>query len=142
MVQFRYLWAAGCLLVSLTALCAAEKKKAPIDLSKLPPPAAKAGVSYAADIKPVFDQSCTKCHGVEKPKGKLRLDSLAGALKGGEDGKVILPGDSAHSMLVHNIARVGDPDDYMPPPKNKANISPLTAAQVGLIRAWIDQGAK
>lgn len=142
MVRHRYLWAAVCLLVSLTGLYAAEKKKAPVDMSKLPAASAKAGVSYATDIKPIFDESCTKCHGAEKPKGKLRLDSLAGALKGGEDGKVILPGDSAHSMLVHNVARAGDPDDYMPPPKNKAKIPPLTAAQIGLIRAWIDQGAK
>ena len=46
------------------------------------------------------------------------------------------------SMLVHNVAHAGDPDDYMPPPRNKAGIQPLTKEQIGLIRAWIDQGAK
>lgn len=128
----------------LTTAYAAEqsKKKAPIDLSKLPPAAAKQGVTYAADIKPLFDTSCVKCHGEQKPKGHLRLDNLEGVLKGGGDGKVILPGNSADSLLVHNIAHAGDPDDYMPPPKNKAGIGPLTGEQVGLIRAWIDQGAK
>ena len=59
-----------------------------------------------------------------------------------EHGKVLVPGKSAESILVHNIAHLGDPDNFMPPPKNKAGIGPLTAEQVGLVRAWIDQGAK
>ncbi len=122
---------------------AAEKgPKKPVDLSRLPPPAEKQGITYATDIKPILDESCSRCHGPEKPKGKLRLDSLEGALKGGEDGKVIEPGNSAASLLVHNVARVGDPDNYMPPPRNKAGIPPLKTEQVRLIRAWIDQGAK
>jgi len=134
------LCAATALSISVLSAAAAEKKA--VDISKIPPPSDKTGVTYATDIKPIFDQSCTKCHDGDKPKAKLRLDSLAGALKGGEDGKVVLPGKSAESTLVHNIAHAGDPDDYMPPPKNKANIPPLTKAQIGLIRAWIDQGAK
>ncbi len=125
-----------------TAYGAGAEKKVKVDVSKLPPASSKKGVTYSADIKPIFDQSCTKCHGEQKPKGHLRLDSLEGALKGGEDGKVVLPGNSAGSMLVHNIAHAGDPDDYMPPPRNKAGIGPLTREQIGLVRAWIDQGAK
>ncbi len=133
-------------LFMTSAPCArsAEKEhpKIKIDKSKLPPVSDRKDVTYAADIQPIFEKSCVKCHGAEKPKAKLRLDSLQGALKGGEDGKVILLGDSADSMLVHNIAHLGDPDDYMPPPRNKAGIPPLTPEQMGLIRAWIDQGAK
>jgi len=119
-----------------------KKPRAKVDPSKLPPASGKADVTYAGDIKAILDQSCTKCHGAEKQKGKLRLDSLADTLKGGEDGKVLEPGKSAESLLVANIARLGDDDDWMPPVDNKAKIPPLTAAQVGLIRAWIDQGAK
>lgn len=132
------------LVLALLPAEAAEKgkKKVAVDLSKLPPAADKRGVSYASDIKPVLDKSCVKCHGAEKPKGHLRLDSLEGALKGGEDGKVIEPGNSARSVLVINVAHAGDPDNYMPPPKNKAGIGPLTRDEVSLIRAWIDQGAK
>jgi mono/diheme cytochrome c family protein len=115
---------------------------AKIDISKLPPAASKTGVTYAADIQPIFEKSCVKCHGAEKPKARLRLDSLAGALKGSEHGKVVEPGKSASSKLVLNVAHLGDEDDYMPPPNNKANIPPLTPEQIGLIRAWIDQGAK
>ena len=133
-----------CLAASLSLLVmtspAAEKSK--VDVSKLPPASDKQGVTFAADIKPIFEKSCVGCHGPEKAKGKLRLDSLPAALKGGEDGKVVEPGDSAGSMLVQNVAHLGDPDDYMPPPKNKGNIPPLTREQIALIRAWIDQGAK
>lgn len=124
-----------------TVVIAQGAEKRPVDISKLPPPAKQAGITYAKDIKPIFEKSCVRCHGPQKPKAKLRLDSLEGILKGGEDGKVVKPGDSPGSVLVHNIAHVGDPDDYMPPPKNKAGIGPLTPEQIGLIRAWIDQGA-
>ncbi|HTL17694.1 MAG TPA: c-type cytochrome domain-containing protein [Patescibacteria group bacterium] len=133
--------AAACALITLTP-SAAEKGKSSIDSSKLPPASDRKDVTYNQDIKPIFDKSCTGCHGPEKAKGKLRLDSLAATLKGGEDGKVVEAGRSADSVLVHNIAHLGDPDDYMPPPKNKAGIPPLTPQQIGLIRAWIDQGAK
>src|SRR6266581_2212982 len=100
--------------MSFLTLQGAEKegKKAPVDVSKIPPPSDKQGVTYATDIKPIFEKSCIKCHGSEKQKGKLRLDSLEAALKGGEDGKVILPGKSSDSMLVHNVAHLGEPDDY------------------------------
>jgi mono/diheme cytochrome c family protein len=125
---------------SLLTSSAADKKA--VDVSKIPPASDKSGVTYAADIKSIFEKSCIKCHGPEKQKGKLRLDSLAAALKGGEDGKVVEVGDSAKSMLVHNVAHVGDEDMFMPPPDNKDKIPPLTKEQIGLIRAWIDQGAK
>lgn len=128
------------LALSFVIAQAADKKA--VDLSKIPPASDKTGVTYATDIKPIFEKSCIKCHGAEKPKARLRLDGLEGALKGGEDGKVILPGNSAGSMLVQNVAHAGKPDGYMPPPRNKANIPPLTTDQIGLIRAWIDQGAK
>ena len=133
---------AGLILLAGLPLFADSAAKAPVDTSKIPPASTKANVTFAADIQPMFEKSCVRCHGAEKPKGKLRLDSLAATLKGGEDGKVVLPGNGAGSMLVQNVAHVGDPDQYMPPPKNKAGIGPLTSEQIGLIRAWIDQGAK
>jgi len=109
----------------------------------LPPASTKQGVTYAADIKPIFVQSCVKCHSGDKPKARLKLDSLENALKGSKDGKVITPGDSAKSFLVKCVAQVtADHDSWMPPAHNKANIGPLTPDQIGLIRAWIDQGAK
>ena len=105
---------------------------------ELPPPSDKTGVIYEKDIKPILDKTCLRCHGEQKPKGKLRLDTLAGILKGGEDGKVIIPGKSEKSPLVQAVARVKE-DEAMPP---EGKGKPLTKEQVGLIRAWIDQGAK
>jgi len=124
--------------VAASAVMALTVNAAEVDVSKLPPAAARQGVTYDKDIKPIFEKSCVKCHGTEKQKGKLRLDSLAAALKGGENGKCIVSGDSAKSTLVHSIARL-DPESAMPP-EDKGD--PLTKEQVGLIRAWIDQGAK
>ncbi len=134
---------AGCVLIALCAL-GDDKAKRAVDPKLLPPPSSKQGVSYATDTQPIFATSCYPCHGpkTQKPKGHLRLDTLAGILKGGSDGPAIIPGDSAKSAMVAMVSHQGDPDDYMPPPKNKANVGPLTSEQIGLIRAWIDQGAK
>lgn len=108
------------------------------DTGKLPSPADRKDVTFA-DIKPIFDKSCVECHGPKKKKGDLRLDSREATVKGGEDGPVLKVGDSANSDLVKLVARLGDEEDWMPPvDKGK----PLTPEQVGLIRAWIDQGAK
>ena len=126
--------------IASAALVAHAENK--IDKSKLPPAASKKGVTYAGDIKAIFDKSCVKCHGEQRPKAKLRLDSLEGALKGSENGKVIEAGKSEDSVLVHNVAWLGEEDYFMPPKGNKAGIAQLTKDQVGLIRAWIDQGAK
>jgi mono/diheme cytochrome c family protein len=116
------------------------------DLSKLPPASEKKGVTYEKDIKPIFDKHCFKCHGEEKQKGKLRLDSLDAVLKGSTDediGQVVKKGDSAHSILVQAVARITpDEDDAMPPAKRDGSVDALSKEQVGLIRAWIDQGAK
>jgi mono/diheme cytochrome c family protein len=109
--------------------------------NSLPPASTKTGVTYATDIKPIFDTACLKCHDSQKPKqgGKLSLDTLAGVLKGDRDGSVLTPGDSAHSDIVMSVAHIGDPVEYMPKGKNAKK---LTDDQIGLIRAWIDQGAK
>jgi len=118
------------------AVSAADTKP----VATLPPPSTNTNVTYATDIKPIFDANCLKCHtGDKKPKANLALDSLAGVLKGSKDGKVVIPGDSAKSVLVLAVAHVGNPDGFMPKGKDA---KPLTADQVGLIRAWIDQGAK
>jgi len=84
------------------------------DLSNLPPAAKKDGVTYAKDIRPILENSCFGCHGEKRSRAGLRLDSLEAALKGGEDGKVIVPGKSEASQLVLAVARV-DEKTAMPP---------------------------
>jgi hypothetical protein len=110
---------------------------ADVDLSKLPPASTQKGVTFAKEIQPIFEKSCFSCHGPKKQKGDLRLDSLEAVLKGGEDGKILEKGNSAKSKVVQFVARLNE-DDAMPPEKAG---KPLTKDQVGLIRAWIDQGA-
>src|SRR5882762_6629638 len=105
----------GAVFAASVLSAGAADKKPSVDTSKLPPASSQKDVTYAKDIKPIFEKSCVKCHGAEKPKAKLRLDSLEGALKGSADNKVIEPGNSAKSILVHNVARIGEDDTWMPP---------------------------
>src|SRR5262245_57551284 len=125
----------ACFLIVFASLMAAQS--APVDISKLPPPAARE-VDFAKDIQPVLQGTCLKCHGPDKAKGKLLLDTREHAVKGGEDGPDIIPGDSAKSKLIHFTARLVE--DYEMPPSGKGD--PLTKEQVGVFRAWIDQGGK
>jgi hypothetical protein len=108
-----------------------------VDVSKLPAPATRT-VDFGKDIQPIFEKSCLKCHNPEQAKGKLLLDTREHALKGGEDGVVIFSGESAKSPLIHFTARVVE-DSEMPP---IGKGEPLSKDQVGLLRAWIDQGVK
>jgi hypothetical protein len=127
---------------ALTLAARADDANAPASANVLPPASTKTGLTYTNDIHPIFQTICLKCHDSQKPRqgGKLSLDSLAGVLKGGQDGKVVTPGDSAHSDLVLSVAHVGDdPHTFMPRGKNAKK---LTDDQIGIIRAWIDQGAK
>ena len=110
--------------------------------AKLPPASDKKDVTYATDIKPIFDANCTKCHSGERAKAKLHMDTLEGVLKGTKAGKILTAGDSANSFLVKSVAHTAEKDEWMPPVPNKAGAKTLTADQVGLVRAWIDQGAK
>jgi hypothetical protein len=116
-----------------------------VNVSKLPPAAAKQGVTFDKDIKPMFEKSCFKCHGpdVEKPKGKFRADTKASVLKGGGDAAPVVAGDLTKSPLMAMVARQTEDEDlFMPPTDNKAKIPPLTKDEIGLVRAWIEQGAK
>src|ERR1051326_932467 len=85
-----------------------------LDLSKLPPAADQKDVTYAKDIRPLFEASCLRCHGEERHRGDLRLDTLAAALQGGEDGKVIIPGKSKESPLLIAVAQLDD-ETAIPP---------------------------
>src|SRR5436189_5606538 len=76
--------------------------------------ASAADVDFAKQINSIFEKSCIECHGPEKQKGKLRLDSREAALKGGKDGVVIVPKDAAKSELYRRITLPKGDDDVMP----------------------------
>ena len=99
------------------------------------PPAASRTIDFAKDIQPIFAGHCYDCHGPKKQEAQFRLDSKTIALQGGELGPAIVPGKSAESLLVQAVA--GVKADLIMPKKGER----LTSEQVGLLRAWIDQGA-
>lgn len=98
------------------------------------PPAAERQVDFSRDVKPLLQSLCARCHAYGQRKGGFQLESRESLLKGGESGAAVEVGDSAHSYLIELVAAV-DPQNVMP-----ADGQPLTAAEVGLLRAWIDQG--
>ena len=88
-------------------------------------------------VAPILKDKCIGCHGTEKVKAKLRLDSFAGIMKGGEDGKIIVPGKAKDSMMYKNLLLAKSEDDHMPPPKKPQP----SAAEIAVIGWWIDKGA-
>lgn len=122
-------------------LCAADKRPPPkaaaFDISKLPP-AANREIDFAHDIRPLFESHCWKCHGATKHESGLSLHLRSSAFVGGDNGKAFEPGKSTQSRLIHYVSGF-DADTVMPPDGEGKR---LTAEQVGLLRAWIDQGAK
>jgi hypothetical protein len=123
------------LLVGI-ALPVARAGGAAVESDKLPPPASRP-IDFAKDVQPIFADHCYSCHGPKKQESKLRLDQKAAASQGGESvgTNAIVPGHSADSVLIQAVARV-HPDLKMP---KKGD--PLTSEQIGVLRAWIDQGA-
>src|SRR5262245_40343636 len=122
-------------LVAAIILSTASLLRGQVDPSKLPP-AAAGKMDFTRDIKPILIRACVNCHGPERPRGGLRLDDGAAALKGSNSGVVIVPGKGADSRLLHLVA--GLDAELMMPPKEKP---PLTRDEIGKLRAWIDQGA-
>jgi len=125
-----------CGLFALTGFLWAGDDPVRIDINKLPP-AAQGPVDFQRDIKPIFDRSCLSCHGPRKQRGGLRLDDGSAALKGGNSGAVIRPGEAAGSRLLQLVA--GLDADVTMPPKDQPQ---LTRQEIGKLRAWIEQGAK
>ena len=113
------LWLAGCVLLA-----------AQIKL----PPAAQIKVDFEKHIQPILAQNCHSCHGADVQQSGLRLDRRQAAMRGGDYGPVITPGNSATSKLIRRLVN-GDGGLQMPPS------GALSDDDIGLLRAWIDQGA-
>src|SRR6266498_2938737 len=105
------------------------------DQAKTLPPPSNHKIDFAKEIKPIFEASCIKCHGRGRTKGDLSIESRDTLLKGGESGPAIVPGKSEESRVIELVAGL-DADSVMPQKGRR-----LTPEQIGLLRAWIDQGA-
>ena len=115
--------------------CAARAALTPEQVRQLPAPASHP-IDFAKEIQPILETSCTKCHGHGKEKGGFRIDTRETFLKGGDTGPAVVIGKSAESLLVELVMGF-DPELVMPQKGSK-----LKPDQIGLLRAWIDQGAK
>jgi uncharacterized membrane protein/mono/diheme cytochrome c family protein len=87
-------------------------------------------------VRAIFAHNCYKCHGDEKVKGDLRLDSKDFVFKGGENGEVIVPGKPEESELFRRISLPSNHEDVMPSKGKK-----LTANDLAIIEFWIKKGA-
>ncbi len=91
---------------------------------------------FKSKVWPIIEGSCTGCHGEKKQKGKLRLDTREGWLKGGE-GKIVEEGHPEKSSVIASVKwESKDEDKNMPPKKDKK----LSAEQVAILEAWIKAG--
>ena len=117
-------------LVALTSILVV-----PAQQPSLPPPATKK-IDFAEDIQPLIENRCQVCHGAQLTTSGLRLDSRDYALQGGYSGPAVIAGNSVESKLIRMVAGL-DKGLIMPPAGER-----LTAQQIGLLRAWIDQGAQ
>ena len=100
---------------------------------------ASAEVDFVKDIKPILEGTCMKCHVGEKPRGGLRMDTMANVLKGGKEVKVVLvPGKADKSPLYKLVSLAEDDENRMPPLTEK----PLPKPQADKLRDWINEGAK
>lgn len=100
---------------------------------ELPPPA-EIKIDFSDHVRPILAEKCHSCHGQKQQQAGLRLDRRQPALRGGDYGPVIVQGNSAESKLIKRLVD-GDGGIQMPP------TGPLSAEEIGILRAWIDQGA-
>jgi hypothetical protein len=121
--------------IAVSAVCA---PLIPISADQADRPG-QAEIRFNRDIRPILSNRCFKCHGPDLKKAGLDLQTSEGATKELKSGEVaIVPGKSAQSVLLQRVLEADDSKRM--PPKGKGE--PLSATQVKLLRAWIDQGAK
>ncbi|HKB36331.1 MAG TPA: c-type cytochrome domain-containing protein, partial [Gemmataceae bacterium] len=115
---------AGCWLLALSArtLLADERR-----------PRSAAEDFFEKKVRPLLTENCLACHGPQKQRGGLRLDSRAGVMTGGDSGPAIVPGKPDESLLIKAVHYTGEPKM---PPKTK-----LKSAQIAALTEWVRQGA-
>ena len=128
-IRLMALAVAGTTLLGLIAAASAEEP----EVAELPPPA-KGRVDFETQIKPILQDNCLNCHARGKFKAGLSLETREAVLRGGEGGPAVFVGKSEESPLIELVAGI-EPELRMP-----LKGDPLSAQEVGLLRAWIDQG--
>ena len=102
-------------------------------------PEKKGPVSYTKQVADVLDAKCVGCHSSALAENKLNMEEVAGMLKGGKRGPAIKPGKADESLLFQMAAHRVEP---VMPPKDKKDAKSLTPEELGVLKLWIDGGAK
>ena len=123
-------------LLLLCVLSAAHGAPEPIPVAI---PVRQQPVSYVKDVADVLDAKCVGCHNGARAESKFALEDVPGMLKGGKRGPALVPGKAEESPLFQLAAHRADP---AMPPEGKKHVEPLTPAELGLLKLWIDAGAK
>jgi hypothetical protein len=131
-VQLRVTYRTGCVALLLLAGYLLGTDSA---AGKDQPPAGTA-VDFERSIRPILVRRCLRCHGPDRQKGGLRLDSNDALLRGGDSGASLVPGKSNASLLIERLT-ASDAKRRMP-----AQAEALPSNEIDLIRRWIDQGAR
>ncbi len=88
---------------------------------------------FEKSVRPVLAEHCYKCHGPEKQKAALRLDSREAVIKGTDDGPVVVVGRPDESSLIKSIRHQGE--SKMPEKEDK-----LPDAQIAALSEWVKMG--
>lgn len=104
----------------------------------IPAAARAADPTYNGQVSAIFQAKCAACHGGFLPQGGLKLNSLKNTLKGGKNGKAVIPGNADDSLMVKQFYLPLTEKTHMPP----KDVPQLTDAEIAVIKAWIDGGAK
>lgn len=98
-------------------------------------------VSYKADVTPIIEANCLKCHDSADAKGTkksgLRLDTYDGLMKGTKFGPIVIAGDADSSVLNQVVEGRVDSSIKMPHGERE-----MTSHEIDTLRAWVEQGAK
>ncbi len=126
-----------CLVVIGAGGSLAEDEPKPIEIAELK---REQPVDFEREVLPALTKNCLACHNAKDAEGDLVLETPQAILKGGFSGPAVVAGKSAESLLLKVAAHQEEP--IMPPADNGVDAKPLTSEQLGLIRLWIDEGAK
>ena len=97
-------------------------------------------IDFQSEILPMLRSNCLACHNRTRSKGDVILETPADIRKGNDDGSFVEPGKAEDSFLFTIAAHLDDP--VMPPAKNKVGAKNMKPDELGLLKLWIEQGAK
>ena len=88
-------------------------------------------------VGPMLNQRCESCHNADKQEAELDLTTYESVMRGGESGRVVVPGNTGQSELLRRITVDPSDEEFMP----AEGKTPLTERQTDIVRWWIGAGA-